>query len=93
MKYLNRILIIFTLIFFYQTSLKAETYFLDFKFILDESSAGKKANKYLKSQLNEGIKKLKDREKQLQKDEKDIIQQKKVLSPEEYKKKNYRIKI
>ena len=30
---------------------------------------------------------MKDREKQLQKEEKDIIQQKKVLSPEDYKKK------
>ena len=87
MKHINRLLILFLVVYFYQQPLKAETYFLDFKSILNNSDAGKKANKYLKDQLDQGIKKLKDREKQLQKEEKDIIQQKKVLSPEEYKKK------
>ena len=84
---INKLLILFLVLFLYQQPLKAETYFLDFKSILNNSDAGKKANKSLKDQLDQGIKKLKDREKQLQKEEKDIIQQKKVLSPEEYKKK------
>ena len=83
----NKLLILFFVLFLYQQPLKAETYFLDFKSILNNSDAGKKANKYLKDQLDQGIKKLKDREKQLQKEEKNIIQQKKVLSPEDYKKK------
>ena len=87
MKHFNKLLILFLVVFLYQQPLKAETYFLDFKSILNNSDAGKKANKYLKDQLDQGIKKLKDREKQLQKEEKDIIQQKKVLSPEDYKKK------
>ena len=87
MKNINKLLILFLVVFLYQQPLKAETYFLDFKSILNKSDAGKKANKYLKDQLDQGIKKLKDREKQLQKEEKDIIQQKKVLSPEDYKKK------
>ena len=87
MKHFNKLLIFFLVVFLYQQPLKAETYFLDFKSILNNSDAGKKANKYLKDQLDQGIKKLKDREKQLQKEEKDIIQQKKVLSPEDYKKK------
>ena len=87
MKHINKLLILFLVVFLHQQPLKAETYFLNFKSILNESDAGKKANKYLKDQLDQGIKKLKDREKQLQKEEKDIIQQKKVLSPEDYKKK------
>ena len=69
-----------------QQSLKAEVYYLDFKTILDQSVAGKKANQSIKSQLDKGIKKLKSREKELQKQEKEIIQQKKIISPEEYKK-------
>ena len=84
---INKLLVLFLVVFLYQQPLKAETYFLDFKSILNNSDAGKKANKSLKDQLDQGIKKLKDREKQLQKEEKDIIQQKKVLSPEDYKKK------
>ncbi len=87
MKFIYNLLIIFTVSFFYSQTLKAETYFLDFKFILDQSSAGKKANQILKSELEKGIKSLKDRENKLQKEEKEIIQQKKVLSAEEYKKK------
>ena len=87
MKLIYNLVIILFVVFLYKEPLKAETYFLDFKFILDESIAGKKANKYLKDQLQEGIKKLKDKEKQLQKEEKEIIQQKKILSAEEYKKK------
>ena len=70
-----------------QVPLKAQTNFLDFKFILNESVAGKKANLSLKNELDKSIKKLKDTEKQLQKEEKEIIQQKKILSPEDYKKK------
>ena len=68
-------------------NLKAETYFLDFKVIIDQSVVGKKTNKALQNQLDQGIKKLKSKEQQLQNEEKEIIQQKKILSPEEYKKK------
>ena len=74
MKYIYNFIIIFLFVTISQTHLKADTYFLDFKYILNESVAGKKANQVLKKQLDQGIKKLKDQEKQLQKDEKDIIQ-------------------
>lgn len=87
MKLIYKSLIILSLFFINSTSLKAETFYLDFKLILNQSDAGKKANQALKSQLDQGFKKLKDREKQLQKEEKEIIQQKKLLSPEEYKSK------
>tara|TARA_X000000950_G_scaffold176578_1_gene214428 strand:- start:1845 stop:2369 length:525 start_codon:yes stop_codon:yes gene_type:complete len=79
--------IILLVCFFYNQPLKAQTYFIDFKFILNESSAGKKANQILNNEFKQGIKKLKESEKKLQLEEKEIIQQKKVLSPEDYKEK------
>ena len=75
-------------LFIFQGSLFAETpHFVDFKFILNQSEAGKKAQVVLKNKLENGIKKLQDKEKNIQEEEKKIIKQKKVLSAEEYKKK------
>ena len=54
---------------------------------MNESKAGKEAQIYLKKKLTNGIKQLKDKEKAIQKAEKKIIEQKKLLSAEEYKKK------
>ena len=68
--------------------INAETpHFIDFKYILNESNAGKKAQNYLKSKLENGLKNLKAKEKKIQEEEKKIIQQKKIITPEEYKKK------
>ena len=67
--------------------LASTTYYLDFKYILNESDAGKKAQNELKKKLNDGIKSSKKKEKSLQEEEKKIIQQKKIISPEDYKKK------
>ena len=60
--------------------------FLDFKYVLNNSVAGKKAQDYLKNKLQKGIEQLKKKEAKILDEEKKIIQQKKVLSPEEYKK-------
>ena len=47
---------------------KADTpYFLDFKYILNESEAGKKAQTFLKNKLETGIKDLKNKEKKYKK--------------------------
>ena len=62
-------------------------YYLDFKYILNESTAGKKAQDTLKKRLNDGVAELNKKEKQFLDDEKKIIQQKKLISAEEYKKK------
>ena len=68
--------------------LNADTpYFIDFKLILNESNAGKKAQDFLKSKREKGLKKLKHKEQTIQEEEKKIIQQKKLISSEEYKKK------
>ena len=59
-------------------------HFIDFKYILNESNAG--AQNTLKTKLENGLKSLKEKEQKIQKDEQKIIQQKKLISAEEYKK-------
>ena len=81
-------LTIIIFIFLNINNLYAEVpYILNFKYILNESEAGKKAQNFLKNKLEKGLKNLTDKEKKLQEEEKQIIQQKKLISPEEYKKK------
>tara|TARA_B100000674_G_C37418910_1_gene724087 strand:- start:97 stop:522 length:426 start_codon:yes stop_codon:yes gene_type:complete len=55
--------------------------------VLNESVAGKKAQEDLKKQYNKGVKNLTAKEKKLQEEEKKLIQQKKIISADEYKKK------
>ena len=62
-------------------------HFIDFKYILNESDAGKKAQTFLKNKLEKGFKNIREKEKKIQDEEKKIIQQKKLISAEEYKKK------
>ena len=87
MKKIKKIFIILALLT-YQTNLFSDVpHFIDFKYILNQSDAGKKAQKTLKQNLDNGIKKLKEKEKNLQSEEKKIIEQKKIINPDEYKKK------
>ena len=84
------------LIFFFASQVVSSSevpYFLDFKYILNESDAGKKAQIYLKDKLEKGIKNLNTEEKKIQEEEKKIIQQKKIISSEEYKKKVSELRI
>ena len=60
--------------------------FLDFKLILNKSIAGKKAQDTLQQQLDSGIKSINSKQKNLLEEEKKIIQQKKIISAEDYKK-------
>ena len=83
--FIKKILILFILLSFNNNLFADLPYFLDFKYILNESSAGKKAQTSLKNKLDKGIKSLKDKEKSLQEEEKKIISQKKLLKPDEYK--------
>ena len=72
----------------FQTNLYADVpHFIDFKYILNQSDAGKKAQQTLKNKLDDGIKKIQAKEKSIQEEEKKIIAQKKIISSEEYKKK------
>lgn len=87
MRIFKAITFIFVIFSIFNTNLLADTaYFLDLKYVLNESDAGKKAQNTLKSKLENGIKKIKEKEKALQDEEKKIIQQKKVISVDEYKK-------
>lgn len=76
-------------IFFLSTSLSQadNPFFIDFKYILNESKAGKKAQNSLKTKLENGLNRLKEQEKNIQEEEKKTIQQKKLITADEYKKK------
>lgn len=81
-------IIFISFFFFTNSNLFADVpFYLDFKYILNESAAGKKAQDQLKRKLESGIKALNKKEKSIQEEEKKIIEQKKILKPEEYKKK------
>ena len=86
MKLIKIILTSLLLLLSFQTKLFSEIRYVDFKYVLNESKAGKEAQSYLKKKLDNGIKDLKKKEKSIQDEEKKIIQQKKLISPEEYKK-------
>ena len=81
-------LFLLLVLFSFSTTLNSDVpYYLDFKYILNESEAGKKAQDFLKKKLDNGFKELKNKEKKLQEEEKKIIEQKKLIKPEEYKSK------
>ena len=85
----KNIFVIFIIIsfLFLNFSVKADIpHFLDFKYVLNNSDAGKKAQNFLQNKLTKGLENLKKKEKEIQDNEKKIIQQKKVLSTEDYKK-------
>ena len=80
------IILAFTLMNPFSKNLLADSiYYLDLKYVLNQSVAGKKAQDLLKKKLDKGIKELKTKETNLQNNEKKLIQQKKLISPEEYK--------
>ena len=88
MNFKKKIIAILLIFFAFHLPLLAEIpHFLDFKLILNQSDAGKKAQIFLKNKLEKGIINLKTKEKKIQEEEKKIIQQKKIISAEEYKKK------
>ena len=79
MNYLKNFLFILFILFALSKPVFAELpVYLDFKFILNNSTAGKKAQDSLKKKLDSGIKSLNSKEKSIQEDERKIIQQKKV---------------
>ena len=61
--------------------------YLDMKFVLNNSKAGKGAQDFLKKSYNDNLKKFTDMEKNLKKEENDLLGQKTILTKEEYSKK------
>ena len=67
--------------------LASDIYFIDYSRVMNESTAGKKAQDYLKNLLKDSNKKFEETAKKLKSEENKIISQKNALSKEEYKKK------
>ena len=83
-----RIFLFFLIFSFSHSNVIADMpHYLDFKYILNNSTAGKKVQDSLQKRLKDGISSLNKKEKSLQEEEKKMIQQKKVISQEEYIKK------
>tara|TARA_Y100001958_G_C20839286_1_gene286600 strand:- start:33 stop:557 length:525 start_codon:yes stop_codon:yes gene_type:complete len=86
MKYTKKLFLLIALCLLIHKPLLAEVpHFLDFKYILNQSDAGKKAQTFLQNKLQKGIKDLQVKEKKILEEEKKLIQQKKIISPEAYK--------
>ena len=88
MRSINKVCLLLLFFLSINTNLLSQVpYYVDFKYVLNQSNAGKGAQSYLQKKLDNGIKDLQKKEKSIQEEEKKIIQQKKILSAEEYKKK------
>lgn len=89
MKIYKSLLFLILIVFVNSEILAEQTqpHFIDFKRVLNQSVAGKKAQDFLKNKLESDIKKFKKQEENIRKDEKDLIAKKKLITQEEYKKK------
>tara|TARA_B100000029_G_C17115324_1_gene793018 strand:- start:134 stop:655 length:522 start_codon:yes stop_codon:yes gene_type:complete len=86
MKKIKIIILTIFLVFSINTSNATEVYFINMTKILNESTAGKKAQEFLKKKFVSQSKEFEKESKTLKKEESELIAKKKVLSPEEYKK-------
>jgi len=89
MKYLVKLIVVtfITCICTY-TSAEDKITYIDLKYVLNASKAGKGAQDYLKKSFNDRQKEFMNTEKELKKEEQDLISRKEELSKEEYKKKS-----
>ena len=89
MKYLVKFFVV-TFFLLVCTYASAETeqkiVYLDMKFILNNSQAGKGAQDFLKKTFNENQNKFIDKEKELKREENDLLAKKSILTKEEYRK-------
>ena len=89
MKYLVKIFVVtFFLVFSTHVFAEQKIVVLDMKYVLNNSSAGKDAQEYLKKKFNDNAKKFTKFEDSLKKEEKDLLKAKADLTKEEYKKKS-----
>ena len=86
MKNIKIIILTIFLVFSINISNATEVYFVSMTKILNESTAGKKAQEFLKKKFVSQSKEFEKESKTLKKAESELIAKKKVLSPEEYKK-------
>ena len=89
MKYiLKHFLVTFFVIFTTNLFAQDNIAILDLKYVLNESKAGKGAQEFLKKSYKNNVKKFKEIEVQLKKEEDDLLSKKTVISKEEYTKKS-----
>ena len=86
-KFIKYFLITFFLIFSSNLFAQEKIAILDMKYVLNQSKAGKGAQDFLKKSYSQNVKKFKDMEASLKKEEADLLSKKTVLSKEEYTKK------
>ena len=85
---IKKILVVVLLFFSLNFSLYAEVpHYLDFKLILNESDAGKKAQIFLKKKLESGIANIKKKKKVFKKMKKKLYNKKKLFQLRNIKKK------
>jgi outer membrane protein len=89
MKYLVKFFVV-TFLFLTYTHASAEQKiaYLDMKFVLNNSKAGKGAQDFLQKSFKENQKKFLDEENALKKKENDLLAQKTILTKKEYQKKS-----
>tara|TARA_B100000586_G_C19940925_1_gene355468 strand:+ start:119 stop:643 length:525 start_codon:yes stop_codon:yes gene_type:complete len=88
-KYLVKLIVItFILSICTYASAEDKITYIDLKYVLNNSKAGKSAQDYLKKTFNEKQKEFMKTEKELKKEEEDLISSKEKLSKDEYKKKS-----
>ncbi len=81
-------LIVFVLLFSSNLLAEEKVAILDLKYVLNQSKAGKGAQDFLKKSYTNNIKKFKEIESSLKKEEQDLLTKKTVISKEEYAKKS-----
>ena len=85
MTIFKKLNIVLFVICFISTNLAADSaHFIDFSKVLNESTAGSKAQKFLKNKFVSDSKKFRNLEKKLLEEEREVIAKKKVLNKEEY---------
>jgi len=88
-KYLVKFFVVtFLLLLCTHASAEQKIAYLDMKFILNNSKAGKGAQEYLKKSFKENQKRLSNEETKLKKAESDLLAKKSLLTKEEYQKKS-----
>ena len=89
MKYLVKFFVVtFLLLVCTYVSAEQKVAYLDMKFVLNNSKAGKGAQDFLQKSFQENQKKFLDEENALKKEESDLLTQKTILTKEEYQKKS-----
>ena len=88
MKYLVKFFVVtFFLLICTYTFAEQKIVVLDLTYVLNESTAGKGAQEFLKKTYDDNVKKFSGMEKALKEEEKDLLAKKNILSKEEYGKK------